>query len=145
MPKVDFEYIDNGVIYKAVRRLDDGRWVNRISTWISAACDERTQRRARGSRSGGLGFTVPVDDTHSRNIMVFKARPGMNMFAADAQGSNRTTGMAQMKRWQDMTVEERQDNPNDYEAQVGQGPISLHSEEHLATSDRGIAMQRRMH
>ncbi|MGH8259139.1 MAG: aromatic ring-hydroxylating dioxygenase subunit alpha, partial [Steroidobacteraceae bacterium] len=32
----------------------------------------------------------------------------------------------------------------DYEAQAGQGPISLHSEEHLVTSDRGIMMQRRM-
>ena len=42
-----------------------------------------------------------------------------------------------------MSLEDRQDVPNDYEAQAGQGPISLHSEEHLATSDRGIAMQRR--
>jgi hypothetical protein len=47
------------------------------------------------------------------------------------------------KTWSQMSLEERQDVPNDYEAQAGQGPISLHSEEHLATSDRGIAMQRR--
>jgi hypothetical protein len=32
----------------------------------------------------------------------------------------------------------------DFEAQAGQGPISLHSEEHLVTSDRGIMMQRRL-
>ncbi|HXE17539.1 MAG TPA: hypothetical protein VN632_09935, partial [Stellaceae bacterium] len=31
----------------------------------------------------------------------------------------------------------------DFEAQVGQGVISKHSEEHLAQSDRGIVMQRR--
>jgi hypothetical protein len=48
-----------------------------------------------------------------------------------------------MKPWSQMTLEEHQDAPGDYEAQAGQGPISLHSEEHLATSDRGIAMQRR--
>src|SRR5262249_59269194 len=48
------------------------------------------------------------------------------------------------KKWCEMTNEERQDFPNDFEAQAGQGPISLHSEEHLATSDKGIAMQRRM-
>jgi hypothetical protein len=47
------------------------------------------------------------------------------------------------KTWSQMSLEDRQDEPNDYEAQAGQGPISLHSEEHLATSDRGIAMQRR--
>ena len=30
--------------------------------------------------------------------------------------------------------------PGDYEAQIGQGPITLHSEEHLATSDQGVVM-----
>ena len=34
--------------------------------------------------------------------------------------------------------------PGDCEAQVGQGPITLHSDEHLATSDTGVAMLRRM-
>ncbi len=48
------------------------------------------------------------------------------------------------KLWSEKTAEERQRVPGDYEAQDGQGPISLHSEEHLATSDRGIVMQRRM-
>ena len=48
------------------------------------------------------------------------------------------------KTWSEMTMEEHQLYPTDYEAQKGQGPISLHSEEHLATSDRGVAMQRRL-
>lgn len=39
--------------------------------------------------------------------------------------------------------EEHQRYPGDYEAQTGQGPITLHSEEHLATSDKGIALLRR--
>ena len=43
-----------------------------------------------------------------------------------------------------MTEEEHQRFPGDFEAQMGQGPISLHSEEHLVTSDRGIMMQRRL-
>jgi hypothetical protein len=43
-----------------------------------------------------------------------------------------------------MTEEEHQRFPGDFEAQAGQGPISLHSEEHLVTSDRGIMMQRRL-
>ena len=33
--------------------------------------------------------------------------------------------------------------PNDYEAQVGQGAITLHSEERLAGTDRGVVMFRR--
>jgi hypothetical protein len=48
------------------------------------------------------------------------------------------------KTWGEMSEEERQRSPQDYEAQAGQGPISLHSEEHLVTSDRGIMMQRRL-
>ena len=43
-----------------------------------------------------------------------------------------------------MTEAEHQDTPGDYEAQSGQGTISLHSEEHLAQSDRGIVMMRRL-
>jgi hypothetical protein len=34
--------------------------------------------------------------------------------------------------------------PNDYEAQGGQGAITLHSEEHLAANDRGVVMFRRL-
>jgi hypothetical protein len=87
-------------------------------------------------RSNGLGFSVPVDDSHSRILMTMRLDPQIDF--------RRGTGLSQMKRWSEMTLEERQDTPGDYEAQAGQGPISLHSEEHLATSDRGIAMQRRM-
>jgi hypothetical protein len=49
-----------------------------------------------------------------------------------------------MKPWSKLSIEERQDMPNDYEAQGGQGAISLHSDEHLVTSDRGVDMTRRM-
>ena len=48
------------------------------------------------------------------------------------------------KFWWDMTEHEHQQFPGDYEAQVGQGPVTLHSEEHFGQSDRGILMIRRM-
>jgi hypothetical protein len=41
-------------------------------------------------------------------------------------------------------TEEHRAYPGDYEAQVGQGPITLHSEEHFGQSDRGVLMVRRM-
>jgi hypothetical protein len=43
-----------------------------------------------------------------------------------------------------MTPEERREFPGDWEAQVGQGAITFHSDEHLATSDQGILLLRRM-
>ncbi|MGG2362827.1 hypothetical protein ACE4Z5_28500, partial [Salmonella enterica] len=48
------------------------------------------------------------------------------------------------KLWEEMTEAEHQRFPGDYEAQVGQGPITLHSDEHLATTDQGIVMLRRL-
>ncbi len=48
------------------------------------------------------------------------------------------------KRWKDMTETERREFPGDWEAQVGQGAITFHSDEHLASSDEGIVMLRRV-
>jgi hypothetical protein len=48
------------------------------------------------------------------------------------------------KAWTELTEAEHRAMPGDWEAQVGQGPIALHSEERLASSDRGVALLRRM-
>jgi hypothetical protein len=48
------------------------------------------------------------------------------------------------KLWEALTPDEHQRHPGDYEAQVGQGPITFHSEENLVSSDRGVAMVRRV-
>ena len=133
MPTVDFEYIDAGVIYKAYRDLKDGREVDRISTWLAPNIMSVPATMLAAGPSTGMGFVVPVDDTHSRIVGVARMKKG------DARQPYRVNG----KTWSQMSLEDRQDVPNDYEAQAGQGPVSLHSEEHLATSDRGIAMQRR--
>ena len=133
MPTCDFEYIDGGVIYKAYRDLEDGREVDRISTWMAPNIMSVPSTMLAAGPSTGMGFVVPVDDAHCRIVGVARFRKG------DSRQPYRVNG----KTWSQMSLDERQDVPNDYEAQAGQGPISLHSEEHLATSDRGIAMQRR--
>jgi hypothetical protein len=48
------------------------------------------------------------------------------------------------KLWEELTEAEHQRFPGDYEAQVGQGPIARHSEEHLVSSDRGVSLVRRI-
>src|SRR5690606_34132255 len=47
------------------------------------------------------------------------------------------------KSWKELSEQEKQEFPGDFEAQYGQGRVTLHGEEHLATSDRGIALLRR--
>jgi phenylpropionate dioxygenase-like ring-hydroxylating dioxygenase large terminal subunit len=137
MPTVKFEEIDNGVIYKAYRTLEDGRDYERVSTWMLPNIMSVPSIELAEGHSTSLGFAVPVDDTHCRILMCTRAEPDYNPMG-------RNVGMAKLKPWSQMTVEERQDRPGDYEAQAGQGPMSLHSEEHLVTSDKGIAMQRRI-
>ena len=46
------------------------------------------------------------------------------------------------KTWAELTPEEHQKFPGDTEAQVGQGAITFHSEEHLMSSDQGVSMLR---
>jgi hypothetical protein len=92
----------------------------------------------RPGRPNGIGISVPVDDAHSRILMTMRTPK-----TPDGRRPMRGLEAENFKPWSQRTLEERQDQPGDYEAQAGQGAISLHSEEHLVTSDKGIAMQRR--
>jgi hypothetical protein len=85
-------------------------------------------------QSSLISWVVPVDDSHYVQAFVMKLPKGQSFDGIRLNG----------KLWGEMTSEEHQRTPGDFEAQSGQGPISLHSEEHLRTSDRGITMQRRM-
>ncbi len=51
--------------------------------------------------------------------------------------------MTPSKKWSHNTEDEHRRNPGDWEAQTGQGPITLHSEEHLAGSDGAIRLIRK--
>jgi phenylpropionate dioxygenase-like ring-hydroxylating dioxygenase large terminal subunit len=136
MPKVSFHEMAAGVSYNAVRRLNDGRVLDRVSTWLmpNAMCVPETTLKP--GRPNMLGFTLPVDDTHCRILSTFRLPQGVGPIDPEL-------GMSGFKPWSQKTVAERQDQPGDYEAQEGQGAMSLHSEEHLVTSDIGIGMQRR--
>jgi len=86
-----------------------------------------------------IAWALAVDDSHF--TMAAASRVPKNSGGLfNARDGFRFKG----KLWHEMSIEEHQDTPGDYEAQAGQGPISLHTEEHLASSDRGIIMQRRI-
>jgi phenylpropionate dioxygenase-like ring-hydroxylating dioxygenase large terminal subunit len=139
MPRVAFDEIEAGVTYTASRDLADGRRVDRVSTWMLPTVMFVPDVAMRPGRPGSAGFAVPVDDSHCRVLLTMRAPK-----SPDGKRPMRGLEAEKFKPWHQRTLEERQDQPGDYEAQAGQGPISLHSEEHLATSDRGIGMQRRM-
>ncbi|MGH8258913.1 MAG: Rieske 2Fe-2S domain-containing protein [Steroidobacteraceae bacterium] len=134
MPKVDFFETENGVCYTAIRQLDNGKEVDRISSWLMPNIMSVPDVTLKAGPSAGISWVVPVDDNHYVQAMASKVPEGVSFRGMLLNG----------KTWGEMSEEEHQRTPGDYEAQAGQGPISLHSEEHLVTSDRGIMMQRRM-
>jgi phenylpropionate dioxygenase-like ring-hydroxylating dioxygenase large terminal subunit len=134
MPTVDFFYADHGVCYSAVRQLEDGSEIDRISSWLMPNIMSVPDIRLRIGRSAGVSWVVPVDDSHYIQAMVMKLPKDAPRFGIQING----------KSWGELSEAEHQRFPGDFEAQAGQGPISLHSEEHLVTSDRGIMMQRRL-
>jgi len=136
MPKLKFEPFERGVIYKAERRLDDGRVLVRVNTWLAPNITSVPGLGLEPGPSDRLTIFVPVDDTHCRTFVTRRQKKDdPSVFSGAA--------FANMKPWSQMTVAERQDAPGDYEAQSSQGALQRHSEEHLVTSDRGIGMQRR--
>jgi hypothetical protein len=134
MPKVDFFAADHGVCYSAVRQLENGQEVDRISSWMMPNIMSVPDIQLRAGASSNIAWVVPVDDSSYVSATVMKLPKGSDGPALRING----------KLWGEMTEAERQRFPGDFEAQSGQGAISLHSEEHLVTSDRGIMMQRKI-
>jgi nitrite reductase/ring-hydroxylating ferredoxin subunit len=135
MPEVTWEHADHGMRYSAYRKLDDGREMDRVTQVLFPHVRIVPDVRLLAGPARRIGWVVPVDDTHYRLF-----------HAARVSGDEvpRSPRNYDGRLWSQLSEDEHQRFPGDWEAQVGQGPISLHSEEHLATSDRGVVMLRRM-
>jgi len=136
MPKVSFETTPRGVKVTSLRTLEDGRVHRRVT---EAVCPTlRVVPNPRVARYGpveSIGWVLPIDDTHYRIYVAGR----VNEKGELGRYRSRMNG----KPWSELSAEERRRFPGDYEAQTGQGPITFHSEEHLATSDKGVAFLRR--
>jgi hypothetical protein len=137
MPTVEWEENEQGVIYTALRTLPDGRTFKRIFSWVAPNMAVNPGADPGGARS--LSIFTPVDDTHMRAFVTLRA-------GEDFKGIFEGLGLEDLKPWTQMTFEERQAAPGDYEAQSSQGPrgIPNHSDEHLVRSDTGIVLQRKL-
>src|SRR6185369_9214586 len=137
MPEVAWEFSDKGVKAICRRRLPDGRLFHRISEAVLPTLLVIPNPRIEGyGRVETIGWVLPIDDTSFRIFTAGRVRSAGDI----ARVRSRLNG----KLWEDLTEAEHQRFPGDYEAQVGQGAIALHSEEHLVSSDRGVSMVRRI-
>ena len=137
MPQVQFEATDTAVKVRSQRPSEDGRVFHRVTEAVLPTLRVVPNPRvAQFARVESIGWVLPIDDTSFRIYVVGRVR--------EAGDIGRMRSKFREKFWWELTEAEHRALPGDYEAQVGQGPITLHTEEHLASSDRGIAMLRRL-
>ncbi len=137
MPDVKWSMTAGGVKATQRRKLDDGKIFLRITEVLSPNVRSVPDAFGKRGKVDRIEWTLPVDDTH---FTTFTA----GVVAEEAKVIRERRVLHDGKLWEDMTEEERRLFPDDREAQVGQGPITLHSDEHLATSDQGLVMFRRL-
>ena len=137
MPEVTWEAAEHSVRTISIRQLADGKTLRRISeAGLPTLRVIPSPRIGRYGRVESLGWVLPIDDHSFRIYVVGRVRENGEL----VKMRSRLNG----KLWEELSEEEHQRFPGDYEAQVSQGAIALHSEEHLALSDIGIAKLRRL-
>jgi phenylpropionate dioxygenase-like ring-hydroxylating dioxygenase large terminal subunit len=136
MPQVVFEATSHGVKVTSQRRMEDGRIFHRVTE--AAVPTLRIVPNPRVGSYGmveSIGWVLPIDDTTYRIYTAGRVteKGGMTKFRSKFNG----------KAWAELTEEEHQRYPGDYETQTSQGQVAHHSEEHLTSTDKGIALLRR--
>ena len=136
-PEFDYEHSGQHVSYVRTAVMENGNKLIRTSTIyvptarsvpppeVTGTDPERETERARM-----VGWWVPVDDKRTVGFHVERVDPNKKIFQPPHAPVVRD-------------YEERQRAPDDWEAQTSQRPVAVHALEHLATSDRGVALFRR--
>ncbi len=137
MPEVTWDTQELSVRTLSTRKLPDGKTLRRISeAGLPTLRVIPSPRIGRYGRVESIGWILPIDDHSFRIFVVGRVRDKGEL----VKMRSRLNG----KLWEELTEEEHRAFPGDYEAQVSQGAIAHHSEEHLATTDVGIVQLRRL-
>jgi phenylpropionate dioxygenase-like ring-hydroxylating dioxygenase large terminal subunit len=142
VPELDWHLTEAGMVYIATRRVGDLVWVrvcdfmppnvHQFTREIEEASEEKP-----ASRPVIIRWAVPNDDTHTTNFELAQVDPGWGLTPAQvAQPGFGQSG--------DRPYAERQRFPADFDAQSSQRPIAVHALEHLASTDRGVIMLRKI-
>lgn len=127
-----FDVTTTGVAGSRTWELPDGRHLHTVTETIFPGVRGVSNPFGDPGPGDSLGFVLPVDDTNFKIFTVLRAN--------QPEFFNK---VASMRRPED-SLEQAQRFPGDWEAQGSQGPITLHSEEHLASSDSGVRTLRRL-
>ena len=135
-PRIAWQRHPWGVTSTQDRELPDGTTLHRVTeTRIPTMRVIPTPTLSVLGKTNNCSWAVPIDREHTRvyaMLRKLKSEPAQGLPVYDGDRS-----------WFDLTDEEHQRFPGDYETQVGQGEITLHSEERLSSTDRGVSLVRR--
>ncbi len=135
-PTVAWQSHPWGVTSTQDRTLDEGTTLHRVTEIRMPTMRViPTPTLSVMGRTNNVSWALPIDDTHTRVFAMVRKR-------ADQQPQGLPV-YAGEKTWFELSEEDHQRFPGDYETQVGQGPVTLHSTERLASSDRGVSAVRR--
>ncbi len=146
-PEIDFERTPISVRYMRDARLANGNLFHRVAEVFvpnarSIPPQTPTGETAISEPGRFIGWWVPVDDRHTIGFHI-EALPLIDGEPEDSVWANAPEGMSNRNVPPPRSYEDTQRRPGDREAQLSQRGIAVHALEHLATSDRGIAMFRR--
>jgi len=147
-PSVKFQRTPYSVQYARDAVLPNGnRWLrvgeNFCPNARSLPPQTETGEEAGLHRGRFIGWWVPVDNTHTIGFQLetlFNTKDKQD----ESVWATASPGRSNSKQRPARTYEDTQRRPDDCEAQVSQGPIAVHALEHLATSDGGVVLVRRM-
>ena len=142
-PRVSWEEAESAVRSTQDRALSDGRLFRRVTEILlpnirivpSVAAGEPGEGFERARH---IGWILPIDDTHTRMYSLLRVplHDGEPVMPPRARHGG--------KLWMELSEDEHHRMPGDKEAIVSQGPIAIHANEHLASSDRGVILTRKM-
>ena len=142
VPEIDWQTTEAGMVYIATRRVGDLVWV-RVCDFMppnvhqfTREIEEATEPKP-ASRPVIIRWAVPNDDTHTTNFELAQVDPAWGLTPAQVAAP----GFGQSD---DRPYDERQRFPADFDAQSSQRTIAVHALEHLASTDRGVIMLRRI-
>jgi phenylpropionate dioxygenase-like ring-hydroxylating dioxygenase large terminal subunit len=142
LPITEFHETPIGMVYLSTRRVGEIVWV-RIGDMIlpnllQFASNWNAKDRERVFiRPMMVNWTVPMDDTSTLVLGFYYQDESSPMDLKETL--EKVPGLAGARPY-----EEQQRLPGDYEAQVSQRPIAVHALEHLATTDAGVIMYRKL-
>jgi nitrite reductase/ring-hydroxylating ferredoxin subunit len=147
--EIDFLATPLGMMNVQTRRWGDMVWTRAVECCLpnmnqTGAIWEGALVPKHFQRVGLTRWIVPVDDRHSLQIGFRHLAPHLD---PDGKDRPEAIGVNQIDFEGQDGAEDfpaRQRRPGDFDAQVSQRPIAVHAAEHLASTDRGVAMLRRL-